>query len=489
MRLREDQRRFIDDLRSSLAEHRWIIGRAPTGFGKTVVMGAIAQNVSSNVKKDGSQYRCGIICHRVEILNQTCKTLDQWGLAHDYGVVAAGRVAKPYLPFQVMMITTLARRDLEFIRRFDLMLIDECHHIRASTWEKVMAECRSTRCVGFTATPRRLDGKGLGRWFKKIVSAPEIKDLTQAGHLAPVKHIAPAAGVFRASDAGVRTRFGDYDKKQLAELMADRAAAIEAIAEHAKGRKFLYFGVNIADSTRVTAGLSKKGFRVAHLDAKTDKRTRENAIQGLRDGKLDGICNVALFEEGVDCPACDCVVLGTPTKSLTRYLQMIGRCMRPQEGKEALVVDLCDLWDEGAGGHGLVEKVHEWTLDDKSEKKRKSAASNPLTPCPKCGTIISLRLEKCDACGFDLEEWRKKNARKLKEEEMRFRDVSDAKSEAVGAVKAANLTKRALRFCKKHDDFGKLEQYLRGEKTKDGRRPSPGYARRIWDIHSRMRSR
>ena len=93
-------------------------------------------------------------------------------------------------------------------------------------------------------------------------------------------------------------------------------------------------------SRAVVAKLRESGVRAEHVDG-TDLNSRRDRVFGdLRRGDIDVVGNCDLASEGLDIPGCDCVILGKPTRSLTRYLQMCGRAMRPGPGKIARILDL-----------------------------------------------------------------------------------------------------------------------------------------------------
>ena len=111
----------------------------------------------------------------------------------------------------------------------------------------------------------------------------------------------------------------------------------------------------------------------------------------FRTGGLDVVGNCDLISEGFDAPRCDVAMLGSPTRSVTRYLQQAGRAMRPREGKEALVLDLAGISHE----LGLPDEVRQWSLEDGEMREPKKAHQRPHD-CPKCLTVFYGRV--CPGC-------------------------------------------------------------------------------------------
>ena len=115
--------------------------------------------------------------------------------ASSSGIIKAGRVANSERPVQLASIQTLARRvsdgRLEYPKA-DVVVVDECHHALARTWRAALDANPDARRYGFTATPCRGDGRGLGDLFDELIIGPQVPELQSAGHLTPVKYFAPA---------------------------------------------------------------------------------------------------------------------------------------------------------------------------------------------------------------------------------------------------------------------------------------------------------
>ena len=119
----------------------------------------------------------------------------------------------------VASIDTLSRRLprlISWVQKLDLIVTDECHHVPAQKWKKVLAAASHAQVLGVTATPWRADGKGLGKWFTDVVRGPSIRDLTADGYLSPAAVFAPASKIDLSS---VRKRGGDYVQGELAVVL------------------------------------------------------------------------------------------------------------------------------------------------------------------------------------------------------------------------------------------------------------------------------
>jgi len=282
-------------------------------------------------------------------------------------------------------------------------VIDEAHHVVADTYKKIIEAYPNATLLGLTATPCRGDGRGLGNVFQEMIEAPQIPELIGLGFLVGTKVYAPCIPDLR----GVRTTAGDYNVGQLAERM-DRAPLIGDIISHwlrlGESRKTVAFATSVEHSVHIRDEFIRAGVRAEHIDGGTPKPERDQTLARLASGELQVVSNCAVLTEGWDCPEASCCILARPTKSFGLFRQMIGRTLRPAEGKSnALILD-----HSGAVyRHGLVEDLVEWTLDPdhKAEAKAHTSAghnfesSSRLIECSQCSAIRTAG-EACPHCGF-----------------------------------------------------------------------------------------
>jgi superfamily II DNA or RNA helicase len=365
--------------------HRRALLASPTGSGKTIMFAWLAAEAARRGK------RVLVLGHRQEIVDQISAALAAMGVAH--GLIAAGRPTSP-APVQVAGVMTLVRRlHVWGDDAVDLVVIDEAHHAVAGTWRTILDRFARAYHLVVTATPERLDGRGLGDMFNELIIGPSVKELVDLGFLAPAVTYAPS----RAPDlSAIRTRAGDYALEDLGREMSNGVLVGNAVEHYARlcpGAPALAYCVNIAHSELVAQRFRAAGFRARHVDGETPRDERRAAVAALAAGELDIITNCGLFSEGVDVPALGAVILLRPTKSLALYLQMVGRALRPAFGKErALILD-------HAGNtlrHGLYDFPHTWSLEG---KPRRGTGEAPVRQCPECGALVPLGCRECPECG------------------------------------------------------------------------------------------
>ena len=390
--LRPYQTAIIDQARAYLRETPRVLIQAPTGAGKTALTASMLGTAASR------GHRSFFVCHRAELVEQAATTFADVGIP--YGIIAAGYRGNPFAPVQIASIDTLKNR-IDKVPAPALVVWDECHHVAAAGWSRVMAAYPAAKHIGLTATPWRLDGTGLGGHFDRMVRGPSVRWLIENGYLSPYRAFAPSH-----PDLGnVHTRAGDYVAAELASVMGKSAIVGDAISHYrrlAGGKRAVAFCVSVKHSQHVAAEFRSNGFMAYHLDGTTPRDERKRAIQAFRDGHINVLCNVDLFGEGFDLPAIEAAILLRPTKSLSLYLQQVGRALRPFPGKKhAIILDHAN----NIATHGLPDEDREWTLEAR-EKRKGGADAEPnfaVRQCPRC-YATHRPAPVCSACGHVYEQ-------------------------------------------------------------------------------------
>jgi superfamily II DNA or RNA helicase len=379
---RHDVRRIREHFASGVVR---VCYQLPTGGGKTVVFCYIATAAAAR----GS--RVVILAHRAEILEQIDRALTLFGVGH--GVIAAGYPSTPNERVQIASVFTIVRQ-LACIGHFDLIVVDEAHHAVASTCHNILATLSDARVLGVTATPERLDGKGLDDIFEELVLGPTVRTLIDEKYLAPYVAFGPKI----APDLSrVKNSLGDYQQDQLAEVMSDAVVIRSAVTEYRRicpGAKAIAFCVDTDHSRKVAKAFCDDGWRAAHVDGTTHRDERRDLIASLAGGSLDVLCNCGLISEGLDVSGVEAVILLRPTMSRALYLQQVGRGLRPGKPR-AVILDHagCTL------RHGLPDAPHGWTLHG---RQADSAAERHTSQCEACGAFNPPTAIHCEECGHAL---------------------------------------------------------------------------------------
>lgn len=370
---------------------------APTGAGKTVIAAEI-------VRRQVEQFRRVLfLAHRREIIQQTSRKLFDCGVSH--GVIMPGGRLRPQEQVQVASIQTVLARCVRSnameLPPGDLLVVDECHHARARTYQQIIDTYPDAGLLGLTATPCRGDGRGLGNIFDRLIECPPVADLIADGYLVKSRIYAPVEPDLN----GVKTQRGDYVESQLSERM-DTAKLIGDIVTHwlkfGERRRTVAFAVDVRHSVHITSEFIHAGVRAEHLDGSTPTPEREAILARLASGETEVVSNCMVLTEGFDCPEIGCLILARPTRQLGLFRQMVGRALRPADGKrDAIILD-----HSGAVfRHGLPEDRVEWTLDtdqraaNPAHEARQAERRSRLLECSKCSAIRTAG-EPCPSCGF-----------------------------------------------------------------------------------------
>lgn len=382
--LRPRQIKAIEDVRAAYrAGYRAPLLCAATGFGKTHTA---AEIIKSAVQRGNDVW---FLAHLREILDDTARRLEQADIEH--GFVMAGMPRNPFKPVQVVSVQTAVRRPV--VKPPGLIIVDECHLAVADTYKKVINAAGNPPLLGLSGSPARLDGRGLGEMFDVIIPTCSTGDLIAEGLLAPIRYYAPT----KPDLTGIRSQAGDFALNQLAEAVDKPSIIGDAVAHYRKyahGRRAVAFCVNIAHAEHTAAAFAQAGYRAVAISGNSSREERQAALTGLRRGTIDIVCNCALWVAGVDCPEIGCVILLRPTKSLTMYLQSVGRGLRIAPGKPDLIV-----LDHASCvfTHGFPQDPREWTLDAKPKKGGKTPA---VTECPSCYACHP-PAPVCPCCGHE----------------------------------------------------------------------------------------
>lgn len=387
MDLRPYQEKLVDDVRKSFASgHKSPLVVAPTGSGKTVIFSYVAKNASAKGN------RVMILVHREELLIQTKSALDRMGV--DCGLIAAGRTPDPWKNVQLASVQTLVRR-LEKEIPPNLIIVDEAHHAAAGSWRKVIAAFPNAKIIGVTATPQRLDGKGLGDIFDDMILGPEVQSLIDDGFLCRPIYYAPST----VNLDGVRTSMGDYSKTDL-EAKTNTPVITGCAVTHYKricdGVPAIVFCVSIKHATDVANQFCTAGYSFRVLDGTLSPDVRKQRVADLAAGRIHGLTSCEIVSEGFDLPVVTCAILLRATQSLSLHLQQIGRALRPHDSKtNAIILDHVG----NCMKHGLAEEPREWSLDHAQKRKRKSGESGEKNrQCPSCYCVHAM-VPECPQCG------------------------------------------------------------------------------------------
>lgn len=323
---------------------RSVMLQMPTGTGKTRLFVSIARDFHNWGVKNKTAVKMLILAHRHELIDQIDTHLGlKYGLAH--GIIMASSLEQKKYPVQIGSVPTLTRRIEKWSdKQFDVIIIDEAHHVKAESYKKILNTYPNAKILGVTATPYRLNGEGFVDEFDGLIVSEPINSFIKKGYLSEYDYYSIRPDSNLQNQINNIDQFdidGDYLESAMMSVMDTekvRARIVETYLKYAKGKKGIVYAITKGHNLHICDSFRKVGIPAAAIDCDTKPEEREKIVNEFKDGKIDILCNVNIFSEGFDCPDVEFVQLARPTMSLSMYLQQVGRGLRPAEGKSKLIV-------------------------------------------------------------------------------------------------------------------------------------------------------
>ena len=321
---------------------------AATGTGKTVVSALDYRRFRR--QNPCSPCRLLFVAHREEILRQSLYTFRAVLKDANFGEMFVGNIRPESLDNLFISIQTFNSRN--FTEKttadfYDYIVVDEFHHAAAPTYQKLLTYYQPKILLGLTATPERMDGKGILPYFSNRIAAEiRLPEAIDRKLLCPFQYF----GVTDVVDLdSLRWTAGGYDKTELSNiytisgLVAKRRAdlVIESLFKYVTDIddvKGLGFCVSVEHAKFMAQIFNERGIPSMFLTGDSPDEERKDAKNKLVSGQVCFIFVVDIYNEGVDIPEVNTVLFLRPTESLTVFLQQLGRGLRLSEGKECLTV-------------------------------------------------------------------------------------------------------------------------------------------------------
>lgn len=323
----------------------------PTGTGKTIVFTSIVRDIQQWCKAHSSESKILIVAHRKELITQASGKLKD--IPH--GIIMSGKKQEMQHMVQVASIQTfMSCRNYETMRhyRFDFIIIDEAHHSIASGYQKLWEMYPHSKKLGVTATPWRMNHCGFRSLFSEIVISKPIEWFVNEHYLSNYDYISIRRNSETQKTINSIDRYGvdgDYLEAELSNVFdCDhiRAELYKSYKKFADGKKGIIYAIDRRHAANIRELYASHGVSIRMIDGTTPAEERQDIINDFKAGIVRVIVNVNIFSEGFDCPDIEFIQLARPTRSLTMYLQQVGRGLRISEGKEkSLILDNVGLYN------------------------------------------------------------------------------------------------------------------------------------------------
>ncbi|GAA4044097.1 DEAD/DEAH box helicase [Arthrobacter methylotrophus] len=316
---------------------------AATGTGKTVIA---ALDYKRLCEAAGRDLKLLFVAHRQEILKQAMRTYRDVMQDGAFGELYVGAHKPEEWKHIFASVQTLSSLGIEQLEPdfFDVVVIDEFHHAMAPTYRRLLDHLQPQQLLGLTATPERGDGVDVAKQFFDGRTASELRlwDALDADLLVPFHYFGVSDDVDLSQ---LDWKRGNYDAAQLNNLYTGNDARAAKVIRELRDKvtstdqmRAIGFCVSVQHAHYMAEVFNRAGIASTAVDGSTDDADRAAALERLRRQEINCIFAVDLFNEGLDLPQVDTILMLRPTQSATIFLQQLGRGLRRAEGKAVLTV-------------------------------------------------------------------------------------------------------------------------------------------------------
>lgn len=354
--LRTYQAQAIRQIGLAFNRHDRVMYQLPTAGGKTIIF----SHLVNRYRQWHPDKKILLIAHRRELIKQMITKLRAFGV--DATPIYGGARVQSGYPVYCASINKLSKQT-ENLQDVGFIIVDEAHHYcQGNIYERVLRRYNEAKILGVTATPWRLDRKGFDDFFEHLIEGPTIRELINARYLCSYRAYTARVQPDLTAANNNSELDNDYNEDDLIAACSDAKVLGDLVdhwKEHANGRPTIVFGIRINHSIEIARRYQAAGIPAAHLDSTTKLSERELILSKFQHGEIKALVNCDIVSEGFDAPNCSCIQLARPTKSLTLYLQQVGRGLRTDPSKKD-----CIILDHGQTmqAHGLPDDDRIWSL-------------------------------------------------------------------------------------------------------------------------------
>lgn len=316
---------------------------AATGTGKTMVAAFDYRRWAQGV--DGAKPSLLFVAHREEILKQSVSRFRAVLRDHNFGDLLVGGIEPAQLDHLFVSIQSYNSREMWSlpVDQYQYVVVDEFHHAAAESYRRLLDHVRPKVLLGLTATPERADGLDVKAFFDGHVTAEiRLPDAINRKLLSPFQYF----GITDSEDfSGLKWSRGGYDAHQLDDLISGNDVRAQLVIQKTADKvlnirqcRGLGFCISVGHAEFMAQRFRDAGVPAEALSAESTDSMRRTVQERLVRREINFIFVVDLYNEGIDIPVVDTVLLLRPTESLTVYLQQLGRGLRLADGKDCLTV-------------------------------------------------------------------------------------------------------------------------------------------------------
>lgn len=388
------------------------------GLGKTATFTSIVKDLNEPTL---------MMVHRKELVSQISLSLSKMGIIHN--IISPATVIRQIIGLHRMeygrhFYDTKSKVTLVSVDTFNARahkhehlrneikywICDESHHLlKENKWGRIVNLFPNAKGLGVTATPERLDKKGLGRdsdgVFDELIVGVTPKFGIDNGFLSKYKIVVPKSDYseYLGERASSTADYTYEQMRQASERSHIVGDTVKNYLEFAKGMQTIVFCTDIESATKMETKFIENGVKAKLLTGETNALERHINIRKFADNEIQVLLNIDLFDEGMDVSIregkriIECVIMARPTASITKVIQQVGRALRPAPNKDyAIIIDQVN----NIKRHGLPDDDRKWSLA-RPEKVMKKASTVRI--CGECAAAFPKIESVCPYCGTPFE--------------------------------------------------------------------------------------
>lgn len=396
-----------------------------TGVGKTITAATDAKSVGG---------RTLFLVNSLKLADQAEETFESiWPEAARGKYTGQSKNRNAQIIFAT--VQSISKNLIEFLpTSFDYIVVDECHHAAAKTYQHIFSYFEPKFILGLTATPERSDGEDMLTLFKNVAHKMDLRTAVESGILAPIRCIRIKTDI-DLSDVRINgVKYNSQDLESKLFIPERNALIADTYVQYVNGRKTVVFCASVAHSAQIAKLIKERGVRAESISGHDKVNIRNKILDEYENGNIDVLCACDLLNEGWDSPRTEVLFMARPTMSRTIYMQQLGRGTRKCEGKEDLLVfdfvDNANMFNMPYSLHRLLDIANYHPLEYVlAPDNKRQLDSDMLRRGEKPDAYIDLPIAINDFQSIDLFNWQ--NEAKKMISQLEFVRMVDVQAETI----------------------------------------------------------
>lgn len=333
--LRDYQQEAIDNLKKMREDGKTIaLLYHATGVGKTITAATDAKAVGG---------RTLFLVNALKLASQAKETFAKVWPEATLGEYTGSQ--KDMTQTVIFATVQSISKDLEKFSPmdFDYLIVDECHHAAANTYQKIFTCFHPKFILGLTATPERSDGEDMLELFQNVAHKMDLKTAVERGVLVPIRCVRVKTNIDLTDVRINGIKYNSQDLESKLFIPERNQLIVDTYLKYVNGKKTVIFCASVDHAAEIAKLLRNSGVKAEAVSGRDRVEVREKILKDYETGSTNVLCACDLLNEGWDSPHTTVLFMARPTMSKTIYLQQLGRGTRRCPGKEdLLVVDFVD---------------------------------------------------------------------------------------------------------------------------------------------------